>query len=262
LLDNMTLQQRLFCSKHTAGMCGVGKFQKIWKMREMDACPHCGYQETATHVWKCQADSVSDIWCNSIKNLQKRLQKIDTDTDTDLVQCIISYLNAWRYGHLLTSIDQEHLKELLALQDTIGAQQFFEGWIHKQRELTQNRYYQKINSRRSGKWWTIALITKLWEVAWDLWDFCNTVFHQQQNRSRDEDISILDCEIRHPSHRLHMTGLLPKDQHLLSISLSRLLSFPRLQKVEWIQQVELAVAQARARHYQLWRARLKHHRRN
>jgi hypothetical protein len=41
-LDKMSLAKRLFCSKHTCGMCGVGKFQKLWRAKETDACPHCG----------------------------------------------------------------------------------------------------------------------------------------------------------------------------------------------------------------------------
>jgi hypothetical protein len=44
-MDKMPLQRRLFCSKHTAGMCGVRKFQKIWKTKETTACPHCGQFE-------------------------------------------------------------------------------------------------------------------------------------------------------------------------------------------------------------------------
>jgi hypothetical protein len=52
-LDNMSLPRRLFCSKHTVGMCGVRKFQKLWKTSETDFCPHCGQPEDALHVWQC-----------------------------------------------------------------------------------------------------------------------------------------------------------------------------------------------------------------
>jgi hypothetical protein len=49
-LKKMPLSRRLFCCKHTAGMCGVGKFQKIWKTSETDECPHCGLSEDSLHV--------------------------------------------------------------------------------------------------------------------------------------------------------------------------------------------------------------------
>jgi hypothetical protein len=32
-LDKMSLNRRLFCSKHSSGMCGVGTFQKLWGKR-------------------------------------------------------------------------------------------------------------------------------------------------------------------------------------------------------------------------------------
>jgi hypothetical protein len=61
-LHKMPLTRQLFCSKHTSGMCGVGKFQKIWRMRETDACPHCSVFEDALHVWTCVANTVADVW--------------------------------------------------------------------------------------------------------------------------------------------------------------------------------------------------------
>jgi hypothetical protein len=72
-LDKMSLSRRLFCSKHTAGMCGIGKFQKIWKTKEAAACPHCGQFEESLHVWKCSLPQVTDVWNNSLTTLQSAL---------------------------------------------------------------------------------------------------------------------------------------------------------------------------------------------
>jgi hypothetical protein len=126
--------------------------------------------------------------------------------------------------------------QLLELQDSIGAQQFFEGWLHQEWEAIQGQYYSDIKSRHSTKHWTIALITKLWDVAWDLWEYRNAVYHQQQNISRCEDTETMNLKVRDLYQNLALTGLMPKDRHLLSISLSRLILFPRVQKVEWLHQ--------------------------
>jgi hypothetical protein len=222
-LDRMPLQRRLFVSKHTAGMCGVGKFQKLWGKRESNSCPHCGLLETAQHVWTCQDTSVSQIWQQSLTKLQHALNKINTDPD--LVTAIMLYLNSWRNNSSLRNITKDTLINLLQLQETIGAQQFFEGWIHTEWEIMQDRYYQIIDSRRSSKRWTIALITKLWEVAWDLWDFRNEVFHHKKNLAVEDDISVLDLQVKQLSNKLSITGLPEKDQHLLDIPLPRLLAF-------------------------------------
>jgi hypothetical protein len=258
-LDTMTLQRRLFVSKHTAGMCGVGKFQKLWGKRESNSCPHCGLPESAQHVWTCQDPSVSQIWLQSLTKLQRALHKINTDPD--LVNAIILYLNSWRNNSSLRDITKDTLINLLQAQETIGAQQFFEGWIHKEWEILQHHYYQSIDSRRSSKRWTIALITKLWEVAWDLWDFRNDVFHHNRNLATEDDISALDSQVKQLSYKLSITGLPAKDQHLVDISLPRLLAFPRLQKVEWLQQAALTLAHAKTRQYLIRRSRQEHLRR-
>jgi hypothetical protein len=37
--------------------------------------------------------------------------------------------------------------------------------------------------RRTGLRWLTALIQKLWDVAWDMWDHRNRVLHDQENWS-------------------------------------------------------------------------------
>jgi hypothetical protein len=115
----------------------------------------------------------------------------------------------------------------------------------------QGQYYQDIKCRRSSKRWTAALITKLWDVAWDLWDFWNAVSDHQQNLSLQEDTSALDVKVRDLCTTLALTGLLPKDKRLTPISITRFFLFPRLQKVEWIEQVTLALAQAKKTNFQI-----------
>jgi hypothetical protein len=140
---------------------------------------------------------------------------------------------------------------LIELQETIGARQFFEGWTHHEWEKLQEQYYSGIKSRRSSKRWATALITKLWNVAWDLWEFRNGVFHQKLNHSQLEDTNALDVKVRDISHKLNQTGLLPKDRHLMSISITRLLLLPRIQKVEWLNQATLALAHVKKRQFQI-----------
>ena len=55
---------RTFIVKHTAGMCGVGKFMKRWGEREFDTCPRCDIPEDACHVWKCHGNDADNVWAN------------------------------------------------------------------------------------------------------------------------------------------------------------------------------------------------------
>jgi hypothetical protein len=200
------------------------------------------------------------VWEHSITKLRTALRKIDTDPN--ILQAIITYLTSWRSEQFLKPIRQNQLGQLIALQDTIGKKPFFEGWIHSDWETAQHLYYSAINSQRSGKRWTIALITKLWDVAWDLWDFCNAVYHQITNKASEVDTKALDRQMQDLSHSLTYTGLLTKDCHLTTIPIDRLLLLPRIQKVEWINQVTLAMAQAKKRHFHLRQSRNDYHRRH
>jgi hypothetical protein len=89
----------------------------------------------------------------------------------------------------------------------------------------------------------------MWEIAWDLWDFRNAVYHHQQNHSLEQDTAAIDLKIRDMYNNLATTELLLKDKHLSDITLQRLLLFQRIQKVEWLEQATLALAQAKTRYY-------------
>jgi hypothetical protein len=241
-------------------MCRVGKFQKKWKLQETNSCPLCGQFEDALHVWKCHAQPVQDLWNNSLTKLQSHLRKLDTDPD--LIKLLWAYLDAWRYDQTDQTLINNKYGLPADLQDTTGGRQFFEGWLHYEWESLQEKCYLEINSRRSNKRWTVAVITKLWDVAWDLWDLQNAVYHNQTNRSLQEDTHSLDLQVRDIIQQISLIGLLPKDRHLATISLTRLLCFPRSQKIEWIQQTNLALAQAKQRPFQVRRSRQVQHRRH
>jgi hypothetical protein len=89
-------------------------------------------------------------------------------------------------------------------------------------EDIQTHYYKTKHSQRSGKRWTMTLISKLWDVAWGLWDFRNAVYHKQSNHSLHDDTIALDQQVRELTHTLALTGLLSKDKHLETIPIERL----------------------------------------
>jgi hypothetical protein len=184
------------------------------------------------------------------------------DTSPDLIDLILQYLNAWRYDKNIHPLTKPSLWKLLSLQDTIGARQFFEGWVHKEWEVIQTKYLNEISSRRSGKRWTSALISKMWDVAWDLWEHRNAVYHHTSNKALASDSAILDTQVRVLIQKLDQIELMPKDQHLAIIPFERLTTFPRIRKVEWIRQTSMALAQAKKRNYVPRQSQHEKHRRH
>lgn len=210
-------------------MCGVGKFQKIWKLKDTDACPHCGQPEDSYHVWTCKADSVHTLWEQSLNKLRNHL--LCLDTDPTIMMGIIHYLQSWRSDTSLKPLQDTSIQQMLSLQDTRGIRQFFEGWWHGNWELLQQQYYTSINSHRNGKRWTIAIITKLWEIAWDIWEFCNAVLHEQENITTETDNAAINARINDLLHTLSNTGLRPKDRHLAAITHKKIVTPTEITKI-------------------------------
>ena len=47
-------------TKHTVGMCGVGKFMELWGKEDTAACPICGEFEDHLHVPRCPSPLASN----------------------------------------------------------------------------------------------------------------------------------------------------------------------------------------------------------
>ena len=70
-----------------------------------------------------------------------------------------------------------------------------------------------ISSRRPGLRWTVAIITKLWDIAWDLWEQCNGFLHARDNQETLHNMATIDAEIRFQFHQ--GTAQLPQRAHYL-----------------------------------------------
>jgi len=51
-----------FISKHTVGMCGVGKFLVQWKESDDPSCPRCGAFEDSSHICHCNGKGADTVW--------------------------------------------------------------------------------------------------------------------------------------------------------------------------------------------------------
>ena len=59
-----TLQR--WITKHSVGMCGVGKFLKIWGEENHSGCPLCGANEDHLHVPRCPHPKAKNHWDHCI----------------------------------------------------------------------------------------------------------------------------------------------------------------------------------------------------
>jgi hypothetical protein len=45
-----------------------------------------------------------------------------------------------------------------------------------------------IHSRKTGKRWATAIDTKLWDVAWDLWENHKNILHSLENMAENSSL--------------------------------------------------------------------------
>ena len=117
-------------------------------------------------------------------------------TDPDIQDAILHHLKDWRNGNVEFREYAHDLRDLIQEQSNIGWQNFFEGWIPSGWEEAQHAFYTLIRSHRTGRRWTICLIKKLWNVAWDMWEHRNGILHQQDNSVTMAEILHLDRKVR------------------------------------------------------------------
>jgi len=96
------------------------------------------------------------------------------------------------------------LAELTAssLQAQLGWRIALEGclvqWWHEEQDI----FWKTIKSRKSSKWWTVALITQLVTTAWDMWQHHNKALHELDLNKQD----ILEDAINTQICQVYETG--------------------------------------------------------
>jgi hypothetical protein len=102
----------------------------------------------------------------------------------------------------------------------------------------QQQYYDLARSRRTGKRWAIALIEKMWDIAWDLWEHRNVILHEQDNTITVARIWQLDRGVSNTFKSLLDSLLLDHNNYLLKVPLPQLLKKTYEFKLAWIQCAE------------------------
>lgn len=171
-MRQLPIHRQHWISKHVVGECGVNVVLVKRREKNSDACKRCGKIETTTHVWKCRHEEAEQIWIKSLQKLETFME--NNNTDPQLNKSIISNLRTWYFEQ---ETDQEQTNTNEQQQKRIGWDFFIEGWIGIQWRRPQSRYLESIKSKTSVRRWVGALIVKLWEVAWDLWEHRNGVEH-------------------------------------------------------------------------------------
>jgi hypothetical protein len=159
------------------------------------------------------------------------------NTHPEMIRVIIESLNRWRTEDnvpVLTHIPW--LQGLIDKQKACGWQNFFEGLVLKDWRAVMENYLRKTRSKKSSKRWITALIRKLWQVAWDLWEHRNGYLHEKDNNLISEQVNKGIQE----QFNLGYFELDQQTQALFLKGLAALLRKPLDVRQQWLRRVKVA----------------------
>jgi hypothetical protein len=183
----------------------------------------------------------------------QHISKLDTwlqeqETQPDLRRELINGLKSWSVGipRVTFYCTPPHIRQVLDYQDGIGWTNLLEGCIDIGWMEVQALYYRTIGSWRSGLRWTVAVIKKLWDVAWDLWEQRNGFLHDAEYQDILHNVTSIDEEIKFQFQR-GCAQLPQRARYLFDGSLSDLLATSIKHRQQWLASVTAARAMANER---------------
>jgi hypothetical protein len=103
----------------------------------------------------------------------------------------------------------------------------------------QQRYLETLNKRNSGRRWTIAILAKIWDISWDIWEHCNGIAHGTLHPRCLAQLQVLQQQVR-DLFEAEGNDLLYRDQHLFDKGLDTILQGSNNMLQQWTISVRLA----------------------
>ena len=233
-------------SKHTTGMCGVGKFRKRWGLDSVDTCPMCPALEDHLHVPRCPSARAKAHWAQCLTHLQDWLASSRTAPFIgDFLLYLLSGVRAplasdVAFWSRLSSADSRLFVDAQRHQRLIGPQGLLEGLLAAQWAPLQQHYLRSVGSRRSGSLLASQLSQQLILVGFQMWTLRNSVFHSDDFIGARQQRNVLDVRVK-SAFRAGASGLPALVRPMLRRSLrATVLAYSNDDKEEWLTIVETA----------------------
>ena len=162
-----------FVTKFNSGHIGNHHMLHHRNMIPTPLCQNCSANmvEKSSHVLRCRCATAKQAF---IQNVNKIVRPALTEQKTSplLQETILSLIFKWRNYQQIRSRDYPRDRDIRAAikdQAKIGWNNFFLGrWSFKW-QTVQEKYLVRIGSRRSSSRWTTAIINKLMNTVWKIW---------------------------------------------------------------------------------------------
>jgi hypothetical protein len=236
-MNEINNKKRRWIVKQTSGRCAVGVEMKRRREWSHAKCPRCDEAfETSAHVLQCTGEGTDSVWLVAVEDLRMWLAK--QRTNNAVADVICSSLSAWRDGTTLHPPRNNllGLRNAWVEQNDIGWDAAMEGrWSQSWIDI-QDRHFLRIRKKRSGKRWLTAVIRRMWDISWDLWDHRNQV---QLDRKKEDRRAKNSVNIRY-EYGLGANGLDTHAAKLFEATLAEILTFKLSKQEAWLRRITLA----------------------
>jgi hypothetical protein len=233
--------------KNSTDHCATGRMMLRRKEWVNSKCPVCGApDETTRHVQQCRDERCRARWKASMDALKTWMTEVDTEPC--LIRLLLTTLNSWVDEAPTANVPSNgpRSRKAIEAQLALGGWNTLLGRISTQVQERQEDRYRRKKSRRSGFRWTVALIKKLQDIAWDMWDHRNGILHGDPDRHhRKGEVEQADANIVREWQRGD-AGLLQEDRFLFRNPQEQVLARTLELKWQWLTSVTGARAAADA----------------
>ena len=233
------LHHQRWATKFISGFCG--SYYKLHQIGKHDTplCPRCGlFEETTEHI----------LFCSHIKSQENRTEALKTldrwlETRWDVRETIVTTLTLLQPTSMLfpnvphDPYDDDIL-EVARRQDSIGTQNFLEGFICSGWRNIMQHYYREIGSQRTALSWAAGLHYQLQLFTRSQWDHRNLVVHARNAKGRkitsEQEIqSRLEYQLE-----LGMRYLPTHLHQVMNYTIPEALQQPRSKMLSWLHHLE------------------------
>ena len=238
LMTKLPPGRRRWITKMASGECGVGATLQKWKFQDDAICPRCSLPEDTAHVFRCIGHGASEVWAESLDQLNKSLTK--SHTDPDLQYCLIDCIDRWRHQRpIMPALYPPQYHTLLRSQASIGWENMLEGLVSKLWQRHQHTYYISKGFQKSSKRWLTTTLHQLHHLGWKQWKHrCDTKHITLQPRHQRMIRELNQSIIREHSKGIH--NLLQGDRHHAQHNIVTLLTKPLTYKQSWLANITTA----------------------
>ena len=197
-------------------------------------CPRCGQDENFQHVIACSDEDATTLRETHIAKAISLLQK---NISASAASATKQYLLAWREGTEISNrlYIPTDLKSLFSDQSELGWEAFCYGRV----STSWQKHTTSVDSHNNPKRWVHALVTKLCQTIWHMWDHRNSILHDPAGRVCTTEHSQLNAQIR-LQYWIGSLDLHPTDEKLFRKPMESICNKSIERKTLWLQDVRKA----------------------